>query len=132
MYLLHSRSQVDDLRTLCQHYFNTHSLLLTSVNPTIWTIGYAIPQHTNQLFDELGFGLGLNSMQGREAKHIQLAKYTENTYNVQKDWRWWIVFRHEFVCQIWLGEMDWYNNNNNNNNDDDNGGGGRGGGGVYW
>ena len=45
-------------------------------------------------------------MQGREAKHIQLAKYTENTCNVKKHQRWWIVFRHEFVCQIWLREMD--------------------------
>lgn len=30
------------------------------------------------------FGLGLNTMQGREAKHIKLKKYMQNTNNVQK------------------------------------------------
>ena len=34
---------------------------------------YAIPYHTSQLFETLGFGL--NSRQGREAKHVNLAKY---------------------------------------------------------
>ena len=56
----------------------------------------------------LGFRLGLNSMQGREAKHIKLTKYIENTCNVKKSMRRWIVFCHEFVCLIWLREMDPY------------------------
>lgn len=71
-------------------------------------MGYALPYHTSQLFETLGYGLGLNSMQGREAKHVKLAKYVENTCNVKKSMRWWIVFRHEFVCLIWLREMDPY------------------------
>ena len=66
-------------------------MLLSGVNPTVWTIGYAIPYHTAQ-FEKIGFGLGLNSMQGREAKHVKLAKYVENTCNVKKSMRWWIVF----------------------------------------
>ena len=103
-----SKQEVDDLKGLCQKYFTANRLLLDGVNPTVWTVGYAIPYHTSQLFETLGYGLGLNSMQGREAKHVKLAKYVENTCNVKKSMRWWIVFRHEFVCLIWLREMDPY------------------------
>ena len=103
-----SKQQVEDLEGLCQKYFTATRLLLDGVNPTIWTLGYAIPYHTSQLFETLGFGLGLNSIQGREAKHVKLAKYVENTCNVKKSMRWWIVFRHDFVCLIWLREMDPY------------------------
>jgi len=66
-----------ELESTCQNYFNANSLLLRGVNPTVWTTGYAIPYHTQQLFKESGFGLGLNSMQGREAKHIKLASYVQ-------------------------------------------------------
>lgn len=74
-----------------------HSKSSAGVNPTVWTLGYAIPYHTNQLLEKLGFVLGLNSMQGWEAKHVKLTKYVENTCNVKKSMRRWIVFRHEFV-----------------------------------
>lgn len=103
-----SKQQVEDLKNLYQNYFTANHLLLEGVNPTVWTLGYAIPYHTNQLLEKLGFVLGLNSMQGREAKHVKLAKYVENTCNVKKSMRWWIVFRHEFVCLLWLREMDPY------------------------
>lgn len=73
------KQQVEDLKNLCQNYFTANHLLLEGVNPTVWTLGYAIPYHTNQLLEKLGFVLGLNSMQGREAKHVKLAKYVENT-----------------------------------------------------
>ena len=101
-----NKQQTENLKTMCQHDFTANCLLLSGVNPTVWTVGYAIPYHTNQLFEKMGFGLGLNSMQGREAKHIKLAKYVENTCNVRKSMRWWIVFRHEFVSILWLREMD--------------------------
>ena len=99
--------QVEDLKTMCHDYFTAaHHSLLNGVNPTVWTLGYAIPYHTKQLVEELGFGHGLNSMQGRKDKHVKLANYVENTYNVRKSMRWWIVFSHEFVCLLWLREMD--------------------------
>ena len=68
-----SREQLVELESECQLYFNTHTLLLYGINPTTWTIGYAITYSTQELFKESGFGLGLDSMQGREAKHIKLA-----------------------------------------------------------
>ena len=62
----------DQLATLkkksCKVFFNTMALFFGQVTPTTWTIGHTVPVHTQQLFDEFGFGLGLDSMQGREAK----------------------------------------------------------------
>ena len=42
------------------------------------------PYHTSQSKEMLGYGLGLNSMQGREAKHVKLARYVQNTCNVKE------------------------------------------------
>ena len=101
-----SREQLVELESKCQLYFNTHALLLDGINPTTWTIGYAIPYSTQQLFKESGFGLGLNSMQEREAKHIKLVAYVQNTSNINKNQRRWMVFRHEYVSMVWLRELD--------------------------
>ena len=48
-----------------------------------------------------GFGLGLNSMEGREAKHIAIAQYARNTAYRQ---RWEQIFLHEYISLIWLCE----------------------------
>ena len=40
-------SLADDFKTLCQNYFSTNHLLLGGVSPGVWTLGYAIPYHTN-------------------------------------------------------------------------------------
>ena len=50
-------------------YFNACSLLLDSKTPTVWTIGHAIPYHTDLLYMKLGLGLDINTMQERVAKH---------------------------------------------------------------
>ena len=44
----------------------------------------------------LSFGLGLNTMQGREAKHIKLKKYMEGQH----------VFRHEHISLVSLRDID--------------------------
>ena len=90
--------QVKELTSLCKLYFNCNRLLMVkSVGPTVWTVGYAIPFHVNKLYRSFGFGLGLNSMQGREAKHVKLKQYIMNTCNGRKNQQWWLVFRHEYV-----------------------------------
>ena len=103
-----STEQLKNLQILCQQFFHIFYLFLDGINPTIWTVGVAIPYHTSQLKEKLGYGLGLNSMQGREAKHVKLACYVQNTCNVKKSSRWWTVFRHEFVNMVWLRERDPY------------------------
>ena len=51
-------------------------------------------------------GLALNSMEGREAKHIAISRYCNNT-NYKS--RWEQVFMHEYVSLIYLREKG-YNN----------------------
>ena len=63
--LVVDKEVLDELKTCCRQFLNAVSLLLSGVNPTIWTIGYAIPMHSEFLFDKFGVGLGINSMQGR-------------------------------------------------------------------
>ena len=46
-------------------------------------------------------GLGINSMEGREAKHVALAKFARNSHHSS---RWQHVFKHEFLSLIWLRE----------------------------
>ena len=46
-----------------------------------------------------GLGLGLNSMEGREAEHIVISKYCHNTAYAHC---WEQVFHHEFIALIWL------------------------------
>jgi hypothetical protein len=70
---------IDRCKKACQYFYNANMLLFNNITPTIWTIGYAIPRHTQILFDKYGLGLGLNSMQGREAKHVRLAQYARHS-----------------------------------------------------
>ena len=101
-----TEAEVLQLEKSCTEYFNVNALFLQKVNPTVWTIGYVIPFHTKEMVQTLSFGLGLNTMQGREAKHIKLKKYMENTTNVQKGQRWRHVFRHEHISLVWLRDID--------------------------
>lgn len=100
-----AESDIDCLKEECNLYFNCQALLLNKVSPTTWTIGKAIPFHTQEIFNELGFGLGMNSMQGREAKHSKLASYAQNTTR-GKRLRWWQILKHEFMELVWLKEQN--------------------------
>lgn len=84
---------------MCKLYFNCYSLFLNKVRQTTWTLAYAIPKHANDIHSDLGYGLGLNTTQGREAKHTKLAKYAENT---TKMLRWHQVFKHEYLANVYL------------------------------
>ncbi|KXJ07867.1 uncharacterized protein LOC110249767 [Exaiptasia diaphana] len=98
-------TDITSLKKECEQYYNCQAILLHTVKPTTWKIGKAIPYYTTELFNDLGFGLGLNSMQGREAKHAKLACYAKNTTK-GKRLRWWQIFKHEFMELIWLKEKD--------------------------
>ena len=92
-----------ELKVHCQLFFNTCSLLMKSVNPTVWTVRYAIPFHNAALFREFGFGLGINTMQGREAKHVTLSSFARHA---TLSTRWSLVMRHEYISSIWLRKID--------------------------
>jgi len=92
--------QVSKLKETCNNYFRTCCVFLT-VNPTVWTIGHIVPSNTEDMKTKYGMGLGLNSMEGREAKHISISKFNRNTFFKN---RWEQIFRHEYVSLIWLGQ----------------------------
>jgi len=94
---------LQELKDSCKMYFNAYSLLLGSVSPTVWTIGHAVPFHTELLFNIFGLGLGVNSMQGREAKHVRIAQYAKHATLSS---RWVLVFRHDYITGIWLRMQD--------------------------
>ena len=94
---------IDQLSIACHEYFKVNSLLLpSSVNPTVWTLGHIVPAHCRQVLEKYGQGLGLVTMEGREAKHIFLKKLSENTTYQN---RWVEIFRHEYVMLIWLPQQ---------------------------
>lgn len=92
-----------ELENHCLRFFNVVSTMLQSVSPTVWTIGYAVPYHTLILFNNYKLVLGVNSMQGREAKHVRLQQYAKHAILAS---RCEVVFKHVFVSNIWLRRAD--------------------------
>ena len=83
---------LEALKESCRLYFNCNSLFLGSVTPTVWTIGYAVPYHAKLIFDQYSLGLGLATMQGREAKHTILATFAKHASHASHAWRWPLIF----------------------------------------
>jgi hypothetical protein len=92
-------AELEQCKKACLYLFNANALLLKSVTPTLWTVGYAIPRHIEILFDRYGMGLGINSMQGREAKHVRLSEFAKHS---TKSTRWSMVLRHDYMCNVWI------------------------------
>ena len=69
--------------------------LFLRVTVSVWTLGYIVPAHTKQVFEKYGVTLGVNTMQGREANHQQLAQYAKNTTFKNM---WHQIFRHKYIC----------------------------------
>jgi hypothetical protein len=95
-----SSEQLLELESQCRTYFTLNNVFFQH-HPTVWTLGHIVPAHAKEMNAKYNMGLGLNSMEGREAKHISISRYSHNT-NYQK--RWEQVFMHEFVSLIWLRE----------------------------
>lgn len=92
-----------EMKSCCSQFFNAVSLLLLNVTPTVWTVGYAIPYHSDLLFQKYGIGLGINSMQGREAKHVCLQQYARHS-SVSR--RWHNVLKHDYISSVFLRKQD--------------------------
>ena len=96
-----SDSEIQDLTVICRNYYRANALFIGKVTPTVWTVGHVIPVHTQDVKSKHGKGLTVNSMEGREAKHIAISRYAKNsTYSN----RWQLIFRHEYISLIWLRE----------------------------
>ena len=94
---------LQEIKDSCRKYFNACSLLLDSVTPTVWTIGCAVPYHTELLYRKFGLGLGINTMQGREAKHVRIAQYAKHATLTT---RWQSVFKHDYISTVWMRKQD--------------------------
>lgn len=94
---------IDYLEKSCQEYFLSSSLFSTNVTLSMWTVGFCVPYHSRFLFSAFGSGLGINTMQGREAKHQKLAHYAE--FSLPNE-RWEKVFLHEHMSLIWLRQQN--------------------------
>ena len=77
------------------------SCLFDNLSPSLWTLCCVTPVHAKLCFQNYHFGLGCNTMEGREQKHQRIAKYAENT-TFQN--RWPMIFRHEYVHLVHLRE----------------------------
>jgi len=96
-----SDEEVHRLSLLCKEYYKLN-VQFFSCNPTVWTLGHVVPVHTKEMKCNYGFGLALNSMEGRECKHTSISRYSTNT-TVQN--RWQQIFMHEYITLIWLREQ---------------------------
>ena len=93
---------IQALRESCRVYFNCCALFL-KCTLSIWCIGKVVPFHAQEIFRVFGLGLGLNTAQGREAKHLSLREYiNHSTWNN----RWVMAFRHEEMHLLWLRKAD--------------------------
>lgn len=96
---------INDLEQNCSQYFICSSLFSCNVTLSMWTVGFCVPYHSLSLFKNFGVGLGVNTMQGREAKHQKLATYSK--FSLPKE-RWEKVFLHEHMSLIWLRQRNPY------------------------
>lgn len=73
-----SPENIAELKQSCINFFRCSSLFST-VTPTTWTVGHIIPTHASDVFQKYNFGLNAVSMEGREAKHMAIRRYSQNT-----------------------------------------------------
>ena len=97
------------LKKSCLNFFRAKALFST-VTPTTWAFGHIIPAHAQDVFERYSLGLNSISMEGREAKHIAMSQYNQNT---NFHGRWVQIFRHEFVQLIWLRVKGFFVEENN-------------------
>ena len=63
--------EVSNLGELCSTFFRVHQLVF-GFHPSVWHLGFIAPAHAKDMVNNYNMGLGLNSMKGREAKHLSI------------------------------------------------------------
>ena len=101
--------RIDDYDTVMQNELEKNAsclykaccLFYPRISVSLWVLSNALPVHASETYRLYGYGIGCNTMEAREQKHQQIAKYSENT-TVQN--RWSQIFRHEYIQLIYLRE----------------------------
>ena len=96
-----SSKELDDMAAAGHALLKSCVVLDNGITPSMWTSSQVAPVHTKMLIDDLGLGLGINTMQGREQKHQKIKRFTENATPQTK---WKTAFTHEYIQQIYLRE----------------------------
>ena len=92
---------LSEVRDVCRKLHIIHCVFEQTISPSLWSLCHAAPFHAEITLREYGFGLGCNTMEGREQKHQQISKYSKNT---TFQCRWPMIFRHEFIHLVYLRE----------------------------
>ena len=66
----------------------------SKVSPNLWTVCNVSPVHAEISLNSYRFGIGCNTMEGREQKNQIIPKYSENTTPQN---RLSMIFRHEYL-----------------------------------
>ena len=88
------QNYISDFEVAGRKLFCSISIHDHKITPSCWVFCNVAPVHAADILKTYGFGLGINTMEGREQKHQQIKKYADNS-TVQ--FRWQYVFRHEYV-----------------------------------
>ena len=92
---------LEQMKSCGRLLFYSSVLFNSNLSPSLFALTNCSPFHAKQTLDECNFGLGINSMEGREQKHEQIKKYMNNTtFNC----RWPRIFRHAYIQLIYLRE----------------------------
>ena len=94
-------NEIDEMERIGKSLFKACCLFDARVSPSMWVFSNVAAAHCKDLYNKVGMGLGLNTMEGREQKHQLIDKYAQNT--TYQD-RWKSIFRHEFIQLIYLRE----------------------------
>ena len=94
-------TMLQEMFTVGKQLFKLCCLFDQTISPSLWTVCNAAPVHAGICYKEYSFGLGCNSMEGREQKHQAICRYANNT-TFQN--RWPAIFRHEYIHLIYLRE----------------------------
>ena len=94
-----SQEKLERLFLVTSEYWTALSLFSCSPSPSEWSIGKVVAVHAKWMFERYQVGLGINTMQGREAKHVHIAAYARHSH-VRN--RWLMIFRHDYIRNIWL------------------------------
>ena len=98
---------VEQVASTCQLYFNLFSLFFNeSCQSTVWTLGYALPYHAQQLYEKYKIGYGILTMQGKESKHSAIKQELRNgtnRWNTENSTsKWHQIMRSSYVRNFYL------------------------------
>ena len=82
---------LDFMKRVGKKLFKSCCICYNKISPSLWTLCNVVPIHAEKCFLDYKFGLGCNTMEGREQKHQILVKNAENTTHQN---RWPMIFRH--------------------------------------